>query len=297
MIIEVPARGNVPATKLFVKIVLGDGAKELGNRKTMILIPGGPGGNHQVYNEIVDNLKQYADLVLIDPRGCGQSEVSEAIYCTMNHEVDDIEVVREQLKLDKPIILGGSYGAMVALGYAINYPNNLSTLILLAGAPSGSFIEKAKANLKIKGTPEQIVMGNKLFSGKIESAKEMHKFYKIMAPLYVFRATQKDEKAITSTSDELPTIKNDTAYPVHITNYGYRFFLPKFDYSHSLNQIKVKTLILSGDEDWINDPSFAQIMAKSIPDCSYHLFKKCGHIIWRDVPDEFSEAIDSFFKP
>lgn len=92
-------------------------------RDTLILLPGGPGGNHTVYNLFVGKLLPYADLILFDPRGCGNSQNSPAKYCKLEQYIEDVESIREfyNISPDKFIVLGASYGSMAALGYSIKY--------------------------------------------------------------------------------------------------------------------------------------------------------------------------------
>src|SRR5579872_3117926 len=146
MKVKIPARNNIPECELYIEILqnAGNTAGQLGNeRPVMFMLPGGPGGNHTVYDGIKTSLSKYANLVLIDPRGCGLSSPSEVRFCRMEESVNDLEVLRKVLGIDKFILFGGSYGAMVSLCYAIKYSRNLLGLILLAGAPSGAFRDTA----------------------------------------------------------------------------------------------------------------------------------------------------------
>jgi proline iminopeptidase len=132
MKIKIPGRNTIPECELYVEILRksDDESSQLGsNHPVMFMLPGGPGGNHTVYDSIKASLSKYADLVLIDPRGCGLSSPSEARFCRMEDSVNDTEALRHALGIEKFILLGGSYGAMVSLCYAIKYSKNLQGLI------------------------------------------------------------------------------------------------------------------------------------------------------------------------
>src|SRR5579864_5584164 len=142
MKVKIPSRNSVPECELYIEIIRNSvGATgQLGNeRPVMFMLPGGPGGNHTVYDGIKTSLSKYADLVLIDPRGCGLSSPSKAKFCKIEESVNDIEGLRQKLNVKKFILFGGSYGAMVSMCYAITYSKNLLGLILVGGAPSGTF--------------------------------------------------------------------------------------------------------------------------------------------------------------
>ncbi len=282
-LILVPAREQTPATKLYCKVMHRENTR-LGDRSVMVLVPGGPGGNHSVYLPIANRLLEYTNLILFDPRGCGSSESSDVQYCTLDHYIDDIEAIRCYFNLDKIILMGGSYGSIASLGYAIKYGNYLEKLILLAGAPSYKFIETAKKNLAKKGTGQQKAVAQKLWNGTFRDAKEFAEFYKIMAPLYS-----------VNSATEPPTTSSGIPYNIEVTNLGFSQFLRTFNYENEIEKITCPTLIICGADDWINDPCHGEFMAKKIKNSDLHIFDNCGHFAEEDQPELFFKALDNFF--
>lgn len=287
--ITLAQRKEVPSTSLWAEVLSRHGdVSTLGkDRSVMILVPGGPGGNHSVYNEIKDELFKYADLILFDPRGCGLSDSSSAAYCTIDHYRDDIEAIRKYFDLDKIVLFGGSYGSMAALAYAVKYQDHLEKLILTGGSPGYQFLDKAKENLRQRGTAEQILAGEKLFAGKFKNAQEFDEFYKVMAPLYVYKF---------QSADSVPTTKSKVPYNIDVTNLGFGGFLRTFDYAPYLKNVYCKTMMIFGKNDWINDPSLAESMAAQMPNCSLTLLDECGHFIWRDQKEAFFKLLKNFLS-
>lgn len=251
----------------------------------MILVPGGPGGNHTVYLPLVSKLLPYADLILFDPRACGRSELDDEKHCRIEDYIEDIEAIRQHFDVKKIILLGGSYGSMASLGYAIKYQHHLDKLILLAGAPSYKFLETAKENLDKKGTKQQIKVAQKLWNGSFNSAQEFSQFYSIMAPLYS-----------TKPKDTPPTTSSGVPYNIKVTNLGFNDFLRTFNYENELQNITHPTLIIWGEDDWINDVRYAELIASKIRNPTLHILKDCGHFAEEDQPELFFEAINDFFK-
>lgn len=282
--IPIFAQNNKPATNLYCKVMQKE-KNPLGSRPVMLLAPGGPGGNHTVYLPLAEFLLKFADLIFFDPRGCGLGDPSDARYCTIDHYIDDIEAICAHFNLDKIILLGGSYGAMASLGYAIKYQNRLEKLILLAGAPSYKFIETAKNNLQRKGTAEQKIIAQKLWNGEFRDAKEFADFYRIMAPLYSVNTTAAP-----------PTTSSGIPYNIEVTNLGFKQFLRTFNFENEMETISCPTLIICGADDWINDPSHSKLMAEKIPKSILHIFERCGHFAEDDQPDLFFNAMESFLN-
>jgi proline iminopeptidase len=181
--------------------------------------------------------------------------------------------------------LGASYGAMASLGYAIKYPDHLTKLILLAGAPSYKFIETAKKNLEKKGTVEQKAIAQKLWNGAFRDAKEFTDYYKIMMPLYSVNSTVEPP----ATSEGIP-------YNIEVTNLGFSQFLRTFNFENDMEKISCQTLIICGADDWVNDPSHAKFMAEKIPKSTLHIFDRCGHFAEDDQPELFFNALDDFLE-
>lgn len=293
MKIKLPARDTSPECTLYIEILQANPNSELGKEKpVMLLLPGGPGGNHSVYDGIKPHFLEYADLVLIDPRGCGLSSPSSASVCTMENAIEDIEVLRQALKLEKFILCGGSFGAMVSLYYATQYLNSLCGLILIAGAPSGQFIQTAMKKLEAIGTDEQIKLGRKLLSGKIESIQELENFYSIMLPIYLGKPNNPMPVNDSSKKDT----KKNPPYFLELLNMGFSEMLPKYNIIDLLNKITIPTLLLAGENDWINDIQYAYQMKKNIPNADLVIFPNAGHYIWSGIEADFFQAIGVYFS-
>ena len=95
-----------------------------------LFLHGGPGvGILPGYRRFFD--PNYYRLVLLDQRGAGRSTPhAELTDNTTWDLVDDIEKLRVHCKVDKWIVLGGSWGSTLALAYAETYPDSVAGLIL-----------------------------------------------------------------------------------------------------------------------------------------------------------------------
>ncbi len=70
-------------------------------------------------------------IVLFDQRGCGRSRPHASVVAnTTWHLVEDIEAIRRDLGIDRWIAFGGSWGATLALIYAISHPERVTQLVL-----------------------------------------------------------------------------------------------------------------------------------------------------------------------
>lgn len=96
----------------------------------VLVLHGGPGGGCS------PAMRRYFDpqvyrVVLFDQRGCGRSRPHASVTDnTTWHLVEDIEVIRRLLGIDRFILFGGSWGATLALVYAISHPDRVAGMVL-----------------------------------------------------------------------------------------------------------------------------------------------------------------------
>lgn len=97
----------------------------------VIFLHGGPGVglNHSNYHFFFD--PNHYRIIAFDQRGCGKSLPQGCLQRNTTWDlVEDINKLRDHLSIDRCILFGGSWGATLALVYAIKYPENVLGLIL-----------------------------------------------------------------------------------------------------------------------------------------------------------------------
>jgi len=72
-------------------------------------------------------------VIFIDQRGAGQSLPARARHAnTTQHLIEDIERVRKHLRIERWLVVGGSWGATLGLAYAQAHPSRVTGLVLRA---------------------------------------------------------------------------------------------------------------------------------------------------------------------
>ena len=95
-----------------------------------IYLHGGPGaGCNQHHRRYFD--PNHYHVICFDQRGCGRSNPSPSIQdVDINTYIEDIESIRKHLNLDQCLLVGGAWGASLALVYATKYTHHVLGLIL-----------------------------------------------------------------------------------------------------------------------------------------------------------------------
>jgi proline iminopeptidase len=97
-----------------------------------VYLHGGPGSGCQAdHRRLFDPERFHA--VLFDQRGAGRSRPKgRREDNTLPHLIADMEMIREQFGLKRWMIVGGSWGATLALAYAQAHPQRVSGIVLRA---------------------------------------------------------------------------------------------------------------------------------------------------------------------
>src|SRR5512134_2880697 len=114
-------RIRVNGVELFVDVhgpALGRGDGATVERPVLLGLHGGPGLDHANLVPWLQPLADRAQILYVDHRGNGRSGRPPLEECTLEAMADDLEALRRLLGLGPLIVLGVSFGGMVALTYA-----------------------------------------------------------------------------------------------------------------------------------------------------------------------------------
>jgi len=95
-----------------------------------VFLHGGPGSGCEDYHARFFDPEKYR-IILFDQRGSGRSIPHASLED--NHTqalIDDIEILREHLQIDRWVVFGGSWGSTLALAYAEAHPTQVLGLVL-----------------------------------------------------------------------------------------------------------------------------------------------------------------------
>ena len=280
-------RAKVRDTELFFDVegasLVPDGARMV-ERPTAFLLHGGPGGDHSGFKPAFSPLAERMQLVYVDHRGQGRSARGPKETYTLDNNVDDLEALRQYLGLDKVVVMGVSYGGMVALTYASRYPDSVSHLVAVVTAPSYRFLDRAKQIVAERGTEEQKQMTDILWAGAFESDEQLLHYYSVLGPLYSLKFDP--AKAAESRARGIRS--------VDAINEGFGGFLRTYDVTGELHKITAPTLVIAGRHDWICPVDQSEEIARLIPHADLRIFENSSHSVAADEHDALMDVIKGF---
>jgi proline iminopeptidase len=109
--------------------------RRVGSGSPVVVLHGGPGAHHDYLRPGFDGLARGRELIYYDQRGGGRSAVPRDVPVGWTEQVGDLEALREHWGLERLTIAGYSWGALLALLYAVDRPERIERLALVSPAP------------------------------------------------------------------------------------------------------------------------------------------------------------------
>ena len=101
-------------------------------RLTLVALHGGPGIDHTDLRAGLAHLGGSVQVVYLDQRGNGRSDRSTPEHWNLATWGDDVRAFCDALEIERPVVLGNSFGGMVALAYATRHPTHPGKLVLVS---------------------------------------------------------------------------------------------------------------------------------------------------------------------
>lgn len=259
----------------------------------MLVVHGGPGMDHSYFLPQMEALAQDRQLIFYDQRASGRSSDQgvPGIY-SVEGLVGDLEGVRESLELEKVHLMGHSWGAWVALQYAIRYPGRLRSLILVSpGNPSSDTREAENALLAARMTREDslemtALMATEAFQEKTPEA--LADWYRIM-----YRPTFHDPNKVDQLTLAFEPGHYEKAQALNEMNMDPQYI--SYDLKPFLHLIKCPVLLIYGESDPMKDlsgPTLETYLLKS----KKVVLPESGHFPFVEQPEAFMEAVEAFLE-
>lgn len=86
----------------------------LRRKPSLLILHGGPGVDHSAYREMGQRLSSDFHIVYLDHRGNGRSDSGAAADWTLASWAADVDGFITAIGLERPIVLGHSFGGYVA---------------------------------------------------------------------------------------------------------------------------------------------------------------------------------------
>jgi pimeloyl-ACP methyl ester carboxylesterase len=105
-----------------------------GSGRPVVLIHGNPGSHRDYTMAVLEKLSRSFRVIVFDRPGHGCSERNDSVATTVEVQAGLIREALQKLSIEKPVLVGHSWGGSLVLAAAVAYENEFSGLVLLAPA-------------------------------------------------------------------------------------------------------------------------------------------------------------------
>jgi len=273
--------------------------REIGHGPSFVVLHGGPDFDHAYLLPDLDRLSDAYRLIYYDQRGRGKSAANvrpEGV--SLASDVDDINVVMQHFQLQSSALLGHSWGTVLALEYALRYPARVSRLVLMNPAPaSASDVTVLRTSYLAQLGPDmerqrEILNGAAYKAGDPEAVTARYRIHfkfalarpadydKLMTAMHAAFVSQGGEGIVKARAVEDRLMADS-------------WNVPGYDLMPRLRDLKIPTLVITGDHDFI-PVEIARHIASAIPNARLVTLQGCGHFAYLECPDDVRRVIRNF---
>jgi pimeloyl-ACP methyl ester carboxylesterase len=246
-----------------------------GAGRPVVLIHGNPGSG-QDWTRLFGPLAAYHKIIAFDRPGHGLSQRPKHIDVTVEVQARLLHDALKQLHVERPIVVGHSWGGALALVYAINYPQEVAGVVLVAPA-----VYESQGGVSLTNLPAVPVVGDAVNS--------------VLTPLFGASVVRSELKKAFS-PDPVPknylrSVLSEWTKPKKVKAYSLdeaslNDCLKKF--SPRYPEIRVPVSILAGDSDLIvSEKENAARLHQALPKSHLIVLPKTGH----EIPFTRSQAV------
>lgn len=169
-----------------------------GDGEPIVLIHGF-GLDSRIWEKQVEQLSETNKVITYDMRGFGKSSIPNGKYS----HTEDLHELLKELNIQNTKIIGHSFGGEVAVEYALQYPNEVNSLVLISPSLRGvkgdtreweTLVQLGKTG-DIEGLRKRI-LENPAFKDFKEGSKEMESFREIVNGYSGFHFINRDPREI-----------------------------------------------------------------------------------------------------
>lgn len=254
--------------------------------EVVIVIHGGAGLPHEYFHPMLYNLSRYAKLIFFDRRADMLSTRSGHGMASIEEMSDDIDALRKSLGLDRVTLLGHSFGATIALNYAVRYPDNVKRLILVSAAAAVESPNEGEKRIMSQLSKSEVAAYNSSEggTGANRPCDRVRMRYAVLYPHYFHKL--------------IPYDFDRGVYTAYFDALSKRQALASdstaVDVRSQLGRVKAPTLVIAGRHDLVTPPDQSSELASGLSQSRLVMMEHSGHFPFFEENYLFTEWVRQF---
>ncbi|WP_395809943.1 alpha/beta fold hydrolase [Archangium minus] len=262
-------------------------------RAPVLFLHGGPGYNSYSFSRLMgQRLEKSRRMVYLDQRGCGRSERPWDGRYSLEVLVSDLEALRQELGVERWVLMGHSFGGTLALEYSVRYPQHVAGVVYVSG-----FSDAASSFATWKRELERLYPGRLTTQASQEDTSDYTQVMRALRgvdaqsffnQLQFHDTTYRQmQESIDAESGLINTGEMSRAlFSTELTNYRFK----------GSAQVTVPVLAIGGRYDNSVGMESIQALVKTLPNATLLEYEKSGHFPYLEEADRFEQDVTQFLS-
>jgi pimeloyl-ACP methyl ester carboxylesterase len=275
-------RVNVGDIELYVR--------EEGAGRPLVLLHGGPGLDGSVFfPEIAALAGEGVRLLAVDHRANGRSDAGDPARWTVPQMADDVEALIRELDLDRPIVMGHSFGSFVAQHHMAEYGSAAGYVLMgtVDSVEELARIDERLAAFEPEHLREQVTR-SWAQEATVRTAEESKQ---LMSDQLPFHMAEPEGALVRSLQENVGAIVFRPEVLRHFASGGEYGLV---DNRERLRQRSVPVLVLSGELDRTTPAASAHRLAEILSDADEVVIPGAAHMLLQEQPEAALAALRAF---
>lgn len=271
--------------------------------KTALFLHGGPGAGCDYFRYHAQLLSDSMNVVIFDQRGVLRSDAiqdqEKFTYVTL---IEDIENIRLLLEIDKLCLIGHSFGGLLALIYALKYPQNVDRIVFAGatfdtGDSDESFHDTAIEKLFALNDDKITAELTELVNNRDKDEDFREKLGTLTPPHIVteiFHPKPQDEEAVSKLF-YAHTEQDKEKAKIHNKCLGNDGEIWR-SYIDDLKDLKMPSLLIVGEYDTVCSKNQREAYKKYVSNGELKVIDGQGHTLHMEIPKIFVNIVSDFIN-
>jgi pimeloyl-ACP methyl ester carboxylesterase len=265
---------------------------DTGGDKPAVILASGLGGPFSAWHFQVDFLREHYRVISWDYRGLYQSArpPGRPPQVDIDYHVSDLNDLISATGVERAALVGWSMGVQVVLALYEQKPASVSHLVLLNGSFGRPF-ESLAFPFAARWVPDLVDTARRLHMLSSSVLRRASRWPETPAWLKRFGAISK------SVDDEL--LRQMVGQLGHLDlelYFSTLHALGRHDVRHILEQVRVPTLVIAGENDAFTPHRVSQQMARRIKNAEVLIVRGATHYAACEYPELVNLRIEKFFR-
>lgn len=260
---------------------MGDGGP------TVVVLHGGPGASHDYLRPQFDALARGRTLLYYDQRGGGRSEVPREVPLGWREHVADLAAIAGSAVAAPLTLLGFSWGGLLAILFALEHPESVARLALVAPASTHAEIRSQfEKTFAARQAAPEVAQARAALSRSGLRDTDPDAFWRRAFELSVAGYFKDPARASRLTPFRVASRAQHAVWES----------LEVMDLCPRLPTITAETLVLHGRYDPIPLEASRTLVA-ALPHARLVVFEDSGHALYAEETERFVQELDRFLPP